>query len=147
MIFKLAVEGTPDVSSGYKPGLTALGNNSLKISVSDKAKINGSLDIDNCTAAMYPEANRWDYAVSYDSEVFFIEVHSANTREVRVMFKKLEWLKNWLRNRAPLINKLTAKKNAYIWIQSKNFQIPKTSPQYRAAKSAGLLPLRKLELL
>ncbi len=146
MSFRQAVETTPDVANGYRSGLTALGGYSVKVSVSDTTKIQGSLDIDSCTRARYPNANRWDYALSYRSEVFYVEVHSANTREVKKMLKKFEWLKYWLRTKAPEISKLTAKHNAFIWIQSNNVQIPKTSPQYRAAKGKGLLPVSRLEL-
>ena len=144
--FKLAVEATPDVSTGYRAGLTALGAYSNRIEVSDTTKLQGSLDIDLCTTAKYPNENRWDYAFAYNEQVFFVEVHSANTSEVKTMLKKLQWLKDWLHLKAPEINKLKAKSDAFIWIQSKDFQIPKGMPQYRLAKTNGILPLRKLEL-
>ena len=146
MTFQQAVAATPDISNGYKAGLTALGAYSNRVDVSDTTKLQGSVDIDSCTTAKYPNANRWDYALAYKSEVFFVEVHSANTSEVRTMLRKLQWLKDWLNSQAPQVNNLKAKNNPFIWIQSKNFQIPKTSPQYLAAKGKGILPLRKLQL-
>jgi hypothetical protein len=147
MTFKQAVEATPDIATGYKAGLTAFGAYSNRVGVSDTTKLQGSVDIDTCTTAKYPNDNRWDYAFAYKAEVFFVEVHSANTSEVRTMLRKLQWLKDWLHHEAPEINKLKAKSsNPFVWVQSKNFQIPKSSPQYFAAKSKGLLPVRKLEL-
>lgn len=145
--FRQAVEATPDVALGFRTGLTALGVHSSKVSVSDTSLLEGSVDIDNCTTAAYPNSNRWDYAFAYKGEVFFIEVHSANTREVRAVLKKLAWLKDWLHQKASEINKLKAKTQLpFYWIQSKGFAIPKTSPQFRAAEGAGLKPIAKLHL-
>lgn len=143
--FQKAVEATPDVATGYKAGLSALGTHASKISVASTSLIEGSVDIDSCTTAKYPNANRWDYVFAYHGKAYFIEVHSANTSEVRTVLSKLQWLKNWLHNHATEINKLKAK-NSFYWIQSKGFAIPKTSPQYRAASMAGLKPIAKLKL-
>lgn len=145
--FKQAVEATPDVATGFQVGLTALGVYSSKVSVSVTKDLQGSIDIDTLTTAKYPNSNRWDYAFSYKGEVFFIEVHSATSSEVRTVLRKLQWLKDWLQSKAPEINKMSAKKTApFYWIQSKGFAIPKTSPQYRAAESAGLKPIARLTL-
>jgi len=145
--FEDVVKATPDVASGFQTGLMALGRYKSKVFVADTRLIEGSIDIDSCTTQKYPNANRWDYAFAYNKEVFFIEVHSANTREVKIVLKKFQWLKNWLTQKAPEINKLKAKsKPPFYWIQSKGFAIIKTSPQYRLAESAGLKPVAKLEL-
>jgi hypothetical protein len=147
MTFKEAVEATSDVATCYKQGLSAFGAYSNRIEVLDTMKLQGSVDIDLCTMTKYPNDNRWDYAFAYKGEVFFVEVHSANTSEVKTMLRKLQWLKDWLNLEAPEINKLKAKSAVpFVWIQSKNFQIPKSSPQYFAAKSKGLIPLRRLKL-
>ena len=145
--FKQAVEATPDVATGFRKGLTALGTYSSKISVSDTKHLQGSVDIDKSTTAKYPNSNRWDYALAYKGEIFFIEVHSANSSEVRTVLRKLQWLKDWLHQEAPKINELKAKNQSpFYWIQSKGFAIPKTSPQYRAAEGVGLKPIVKLNL-
>lgn len=147
MTFKQAIEATPHVATGFRIGLTALGAHSSKISVSNTHHLQGSLDIDTFTTSRYPNSNRWDYAFAYKGEAFFIEVHSANSSEVRTVLRKLQWLKDWLNQHAPEINKLKAKKlPPFYWIQSKGFAIPKTSPQYRAAEGAGLKPISKLNL-
>jgi hypothetical protein len=144
--FKDAVAATPDIETGYRAGLQALGEHSKRIVVSDTAKLYGSVDIDTCTQTKYPNSARWDYAIAYNDEVFFVEVHSAHTKEVAEVVKKLEWLQGWLRQHAPEIEKLKAKKNPFVWIQSKNFQIPKMTPQYRLAVSKNILPKKTLIL-
>lgn len=146
-IFEEAVKATPHVQNGYKPGLQALSKYSTKIEAKDTAKCEGSLDIDACTVHLFPVANRWDYALCYDSEVYFVEVHSANTSEVSVILRKLQWLKDRLHNHAPQINKLKAKSGpVYYWIQSGNFNIPKNAPQLRIAAEKGIRPIAKLKL-
>lgn len=145
--FEEAVSATPHVQSCYKAGLQALGKHSEKVEVKDGAKCEGSLDIDVCTMHLFPDANRWDYALCYDSEVHFVEVHSANTSEVAVVLRKLQWLKDWLHNHAPKINKLKITRGpAFYWIQSGNFNIPKNAPQLRIAAQKGIKPISKLKL-
>lgn len=147
MSFRQAVEATPDIASGFKEGLKAMGDYSKKVSVANTSLIEGSVDIDSCTSKKYPSANRWDYAFSYHKEVFFVEVHTANTREVDTVLRKLQWLKDWLNNDAPEMNKLKASTlPPFYWIQSKGFAIPKTSSQYRRVISQGLKPINKLVL-
>jgi len=147
MSFKQAVEATPDVATGFRTGLVALGIYRSKVFVSDTRLLQGSVDIDTCTAEKYPNSNRWDYAFAYKGETFFIEIHTANTREVKTVLQKFHWLKDWLIREAPEINKLKSKTRLpFYWIQSKGFAIPKTSPQYRAAESVGLKPVSVLRL-
>jgi hypothetical protein len=144
--FAKVVAETPDVCTCYQKGLQALGKYSKKIDLEDTSKCEGSLDIDACTTKKYPNDSRWDYALSYNNEVFFVEVHSANTNEVQAVLKKLQWLKDWLRLKAPAINQLKAKKEPFCWIQSSKFSIPKQSQQYRQIVQAGLKPIPKLTL-
>jgi hypothetical protein len=144
--FKLAVESTPDIANCYQTGLKGLGVHSHKIELSENDLCSGSVDIDTCTKAKYPQSNRWDYALCYKKEVFFVEVHGAKTDEVNKMLKKLQWLKDWLNKEAPEINKLKAKQSPFIWIQSKGCRILTSSVQYRKAIDAGIKPMPKLVL-
>ena len=91
LTFREAVKATPDVATGYQEGVNAFGKYADKIKVPEPEKIDGSLDIDATTVKLYPDNNRWDYALCYDGEVFYIEVHSAITSEVSRMIKKLQW--------------------------------------------------------
>jgi hypothetical protein len=146
--FKSAVEKTPDVSNAYCIGLQAFKKvEKQKIDLGDPPRCEGSIDIDTATRKKYPQANRWDYCFSYKGEVFFVEVHSANTGEVSTVLRKLQWLRNWLNNEAPLINALKATSvPAFYWIQSSSFNILPNSAQYRQAVQANLKPVGKLSL-
>ncbi|MDP3914855.1 MAG: hypothetical protein Q8R96_14070 [Bacteroidota bacterium] len=147
LTFKQAVEATEEIATGFRSGLTAFGKYSNKIEVRDTTLIQGSVEIDECTKHLYPNDNRWDYVFAYNSEVYFIEVHSANSGEVRTVILKLKWLMQWLNEKAPEIKKMKVKnRTPYYWVQSKNFQIPKNSPQYRMAAKVGLMPIPKLIL-
>lgn len=142
LAFKEAIESTPDVASGYREGLEAFGEYKSKIKVPDLDKLDGSLDIDATTVRIYPTDNRWDYALCYDNEVFYIEIHSAITSEVSKMIKKLQWLKTWLTTKAPEINKLTTKtRQPYYWVQSSKCDIPKHMPQYKTVVQNKILPM------
>jgi tetrahydrodipicolinate N-succinyltransferase len=142
--FKKAVENTPDIANCYQSGLQGLGKHSSKIELTETTKCSGSVDIDACTTAKYPQSNRWDYALCYKLEVFFVEVHTANTTEVSTVLKKLQWLKDWLNQEAPEINKLKAKEQPYVWVQSKGFQI--RDSKVRQIVAAGIRPIPKLVL-
>jgi hypothetical protein len=111
--FKQAVEDTPEIKDCYQNGLKALGKYSNKIELSDTTKCEGSVEIDECVKYIYPQENRWDYTFSYRGEVYFIEVHSADTSEVKVVLKKLQWLKDWLNSKAPELDKIKAKSKAF----------------------------------
>lgn len=148
--FKQAVEATPEVKDCYNEGKLAIPNKERnKVELSDSRKCGGSLFIDQSLIdqGLYPNDNRWDYAIDYDGEVFFFEVHTANTREVSTVLKKLEWLKNWLVTKAPEINALKAKsKTPFYWVQSNGYSILPNSSQERAVIQKGLKPISKLVL-
>jgi hypothetical protein len=146
MTFENAVKATPDIATGFRTGLTALlDKDKAKIGVSNTRLLDGSVDIDTCTKSQYPNDNRWDYALAYNKEVYFVEVHTANTGQVDTVLKKLKWLKGWLNNKAPNINELKAP-IPYYWIQSERFAILKQSPQYRRIAQAKLKPIPRLSL-
>lgn len=145
MTFEEIIRQTPDVATGYMSGLGALKRSDRpKINVSDNRLLGGSVNIDGCTVGRYPEDNRWDYVFDYNDRFFFVEVHPANTSEVRVVLNKLAWLENWLRTQAPLLDKRQAK--TYHWIQSGRFDIPKSSREFRLVSEKGLKPKPRLQL-
>lgn len=144
MTFKEAVQQTPQVANAYQVGLTAFGSYSGKVVVPDNSLVHGSIDIDAATCSLYPNENRWDYAFDYNGEVFFIEVHSAYTSETSTVLQKLEWLKLWLKENAPKIDKLKSKTlPPYYWVQSKRYALPHHMPQYRQVMSAKLIPIKE----
>ena len=114
--FRKAVEGTPDVANGYCSGLQALENvDKGAVKLKGKRKADGSLNIDKETKCLYPNDSRWDYAIGYDDKVFFVEVHPANTSNISEMAKKKEWLKQWLKSKAPLLEALPSGNPRFLW--------------------------------
>lgn len=134
--FRLAVESTSQISDGYLTGLRALGNNSTKITVDNSRLLNGSVDIDSCVKYIYPEDNRWDYAIGYDNAAYFIEIHPAETSAVSTMIAKVAWLKQWLKTEAPLLDKIKSSQNTFQWVPSGRNAIAKNSREaFRLSKS------------
>ncbi len=146
--FKQAIDETPDVKGYHMPGKQAiLKGEKDKVDIHDNSKCGGSLFIDDSLIKQkkYPNDNRWDYAIDYNGEVYFFEIHTANSGEVSTVIKKLDWLINWLKTQAPEISKLKATK-PYYWIQSGGYNIPINSKYERAASQRGIKPISKLVL-
>lgn len=147
MTFQKAVYSTPEIKSCMQSGLRALGANSKKVTLLNTSLCEGSITIDRCLSEKYPQDNRWDYCFSYEGAAFFVEVHSAITSEVGIVINKLNWLKKWLKENAPELDKLKAKDSTpYYWIQASGFNILPQSRQYRAAIQAGIKPISNLKL-
>lgn len=143
--FKTAVEKTTHIKNAYQNGLQALGMNSKKIVLKNACE--GSVNIDKAVETIYPDSNRWDYCFSHDGEVFFVEVHPANTSDISKVIKKLMWLKAWLKNHAPEIDKLKAtSQHPFYWIQTTGYHILKGSPQHRKLVENGINPVSRLSL-
>lgn len=141
-LFKEAIETIPEVKSGFRNGLQALGANAQVVEASDTRKLNGSVDIDTCTKALYPSASRWDYAIGYEAKAYFLEVHPANTSNVDEMLKKVEWLTNWLKEKAPALKRIAAS-NSFYWVPSGRCKILAHSSQKRklAQKHVLITPI------
>lgn len=141
---KKAIEKTACVAGQYKTGLHAIQSNMRqKFIVPDVKKIGGSLDIDTSVKTMYPEDHRWDYAVEYDNEVFFIEIHPAITSEITTVLAKLEWLKKWLNEQAPEIKALRpSQKQAYYWVYTNRYAIAPTSSYLKQLATKKIVPIK-----
>lgn len=144
--FKTVVEQNPEIRLCYQSGLQALGSDSNKVTLADTRLCDGSVFLDKCLEETYANASRWDYAVAYNGLVVFMEVHPAETNEVKVMLQKLEWLKKWLRDQAPRIEDMRDKERPFYWIASGRSNLLKGSPQYRRAAEARLLPVSQIKL-
>lgn len=117
--FQQAVEQTPEVRNGYCIGIKAVKNlERPKIKINKPLLLDGSLDIDKSVKMLYPRSARWDYAISYEGRVCFLEVHPAYDGEIKKMIEKLNWLKDWLRTKAPLMASLPKYEIPYCWIPS-----------------------------
>jgi hypothetical protein len=114
--------------SFLQSGLDAL-ENSHRPKIQNVPRDTKSFDIDKHFKEDCPNANRWDYAIFIPSQkrIVFVEHHSAHTTEVSVMGKKIEWLRTKIESDVCL----KSYKLEFHWIQSKDFKIQKSSPQYR----------------
>ena len=144
-LFRQAVESVPEIQAGFRNGLQALGANAKAVKTEDTRKLEGSVDIDACTKALYPEDSRWDYAIGYDAEAYFLEVHPANTSNVDDMVKKAEWLTNWLKEKAPALKRM-ASSNTFYWVPSGKYNILPHAPQSRrlAQKHVRIVSILRL---
>jgi len=146
--FRQAVTLTPEVQNCFCTGKAAIPNrDQSKIELTNSRKCGGSLFIDQCLIdqRLYPNANRWDYAIDYNGEVYFVEIHTASSSEVSTVLNKLTWLKDWLNNKAPEINALKSR-TPFYWIQSNGYHILPNSSHERAVLQKGIKPISKLVL-
>lgn len=144
--FAEAVRASSGIANCYQRGLQALVDSHCQQIVSkDTRLLHGSVSLDACLQADFPNDNRWDYALGYAGRAYFVEVHPASPSEVKAVLKKLEWLKAWLQKNAPDLESIKAK-NAFYWLASDKVDIPSTTREYKQAAQAGLVPARRLQL-
>lgn len=142
--FCKAVNNCPSIKTNLCPGLKALGSNSKYITSHNKKKLEGSVDIDTATIQSHQGECRWDYAIGYDRRVYFVEVHPANTSNIKEVIKKKEWLSTWLREEAQSLDALP--KDGFYWIHSGKNAILRTSPQARTLAQSHITLKNHLHL-
>lgn len=140
--FKSAVMATPAVSSHYKRGLQGLRPvDRERISTQNPQRLSGSVNLD--AAIDQPNNPVWDYGVGYrpsgahshHDDVYWVEVHPANSRHVNDVIAKLNWLKEWLKRDAPRLRLLGA---TFVWVASGAVALPPKSPKRRVIASYGI---------
>ncbi len=145
--FRKEIDKIPEIRGCFMAGLQALErDHSKKVRDYKNDKLEGSLDLDQCVKSIYPNSNRWDYIIGYNSKALFVEVHSAQTGEVTTMIKKLNWLKDWLNTKAPGLKKIKDKQTPFIWLSSSKVDIPRYSSEYKRLAAAGIIPKSHLSL-
>lgn len=75
-----------------------------------------------------------------------MEIHPAFTGEVPKMIAKLNWLKLWLKAKAPKIDTLPKSAPAYHWVQSGKSAILPHSREAKLLAKYGLKPKPVLRL-
>lgn len=143
--FEEAIRSIPALKDGYKTGLGALGVNSYKVEVKNPRLLDGSIDVDKATVNLYPEDSRWDYAIGYKNEVYYMEVHPACTSEVGTVIAKKKWLMQWIKNEASALGNLK-QNSVFYWIQTANNTILKNSRQERLLAQNGIRVMKVLKL-
>ncbi|WP_448529522.1 hypothetical protein [Raineya sp.] len=131
--FKDIVQKIEVLKNCYQNGLQALGNHSVSIQVENTRLCEGSIDLDNCLKEIYPSENRWDYVVGYENKSYFIEVHPADTSDVKVIIKKAEWLKKLLDNEAKNLKAISHQ--VFYWIATSGVKLKGNKYQKQLAQS------------
>lgn len=135
-----AAETIPYVQGKSKPGLQAIVSKERGYFRPTQPRLlTQSINLDECAKKDFPTSSRWDYIVEYDGKVHFVEIHPANTRDVPVVLKKLDWLQKWLNNDGRAIKKLAAP-HSFHWVATRKYAILKDSKQYKQLALRGLLP-------
>ncbi len=128
-----------------QPGLRALGPYSALIVAENPTEFQGSVDLDACLRAQYPQDSRWDYAFGFRDRLYYVEVHHVSDSEVSVVIAKYQWLKDW-QNRQPHPAALKTN-SSYHWVSSGRGVLTKNSRYVRALTQAGLAyPPKRLQL-
>lgn len=136
MNFADAVRGTPEIAEFLEAGLQALGAHSRKIIVNSTRDLEGSVNIESCVRSS--NGRRWDYVFGYKKHTYYVEVHPANTGEVRVVIEKLDWLKQWRKRSAPSLEE-AQHSSTYHWVSSGKTAITKMSKYSRMLVKNGIL--------
>ena len=158
MTFEDAVQAAPHpVNEAYRPGKQALENRHRnRVSCRDSRRLTGSIDLDAALAQQpgYASEPRWDYGLGYipsrgPEQAVWVEVHSATTKEVSPVLKKLCRLQDWLNTEAEQLRQLTILADSgirFVWIASSGDKINRNSRQYRQLSQSGIQLLSHLKL-
>lgn len=138
MSFAKAVQDTPEIAACLQAGLQSLGANSQKVTIKSPRDLAGSVNIDVCVAALYPNDHRWDYLFGYKAHFYYVEVHPGTTGEVKIVIAKLHWLKQWHRHSAPSLEDCQDQ-STYHWIASGKVAITKNSKYSRQLAQNGIV--------
>ncbi|MFZ4573770.1 MAG: hypothetical protein ACOYN0_05190 [Phycisphaerales bacterium] len=140
--FAAAVDDCRTLAKWRRPGLRAIKRQDQdRVAAARPRQLSGSVDIDDALMQAHPRDPRWDYAVGCSAPsgsgdvVHWIEVHPCNDGEVRVVERKLAWLKSWLKLNAPALTALPAE---YRWVSSGPTGLSPGSPSRRRLAQAGL---------
>jgi hypothetical protein len=142
VIFKKAVRVTPHLENAWWPGLQAMRTQDRPhVAAQDPNRLKGSVDVDGALQAQQPTANRWDFAIAYRHEnrqkdcVYWVEIHTANDKEVKVVLKKLRWLRQWLNDGGALLKQF---ERDFIWVSSGPTSFTLTTPYLKQFAELGL---------
>ena len=90
---------------------------------------------------LMPQSNRWDFGIAFQHSdrnkevVYWVEFHTANDSQVKVVIKKTEWLLEWLKNQG---KPLAGFEKEIVWVSSGVTTFTRSSPQKKLMAQAGL---------
>ena len=73
-------------------------------------------------------------------------MHPASTSDVDTVIKKLTWLKEWLKNKAPQINKLQKGNQPYTWVPTDGYAILSSGSYAKKLAVNGIAVSNSLKL-
>jgi hypothetical protein len=142
LTFKRAVKATPHLANAWVEGLGALrARDRPHVAPEDTRLLKGSADVDSALQACQPNEHRWDFAIGYrhtnrqEDCVYWVEIHTANDKEVKVVLAKLRWLRGWLAEDGKLLDDF---ERDFIWVSSGPTAFTPDSPQVKQLAQRGL---------
>lgn len=124
------------------PGLGALrAQDRPHVAPEDPRLLQGSADIDSALQILEPQAHRWDFAIGYRHTnrkrdcLYWVEIHTANDKEVAVVLDKLRWLRTWLEGDGKLLNQF---ERDFVWVASGATTFTLGSPKLKQFAQLGL---------
>lgn len=133
---------TPHLANAWMPGLGALrAQDRRHVDSEDPRRLRGSADVDSALQAHQPNAHRWDFAIGYrhanrtEDCVYWVEIHTANDKETRVVLNKLRWLREWLAGDGTLLKYF---ERDFIWVSSGATSFTLGAPQVKQFAQLGL---------
>jgi hypothetical protein len=140
--FKKAVGQTPHLAGAWKSGLGALrGRDRRHVAPEDPRLLRGSADVDSAVQPHQPNAHRWDFAIGFRHTdrsqdcVYWVEVHTGNNKEVKVVLEKLRWLRAWLTGDGIHLSRF---ERDFIWVSSGATSFTLGAPQLKQFAQLGL---------
>jgi hypothetical protein len=141
MRFREAVEAVPELETFFKKGLHALTEaDRNRIHCSKPRNLAGSINVDVALREALPHDPRWDYGIGYRTRTsreraIWVEVHPASSQSINDILTKLNWLQQWLSNKATDLREIT---DRFIWISSGKVALTPGSPQRKRIAAAGI---------
>lgn len=142
MNFRRAVERVPDLRGALRPGLKALrAQDRPHVAPEDPRRLRGSVDVDAALRPRHPHAHRWDFAIGYRHSnlnrdfIYWVEMHTATDRQVKVVLEKLSWLKGWLAGDGC---ELRTPDSEFVWVSSGATTFTLSAPQRKEFAQSGL---------
>lgn len=115
-------------------GLNALTSADKRhVKVPNTSLIKGSLALDNAAKQDMPDNYRWDYAIDYNGNVYFLEIHPASTSEIGTMINKVDGLLQWLKAIDADLITLPPVNRKFYWVSSGKTDL-RIIPNSRQAK-------------
>jgi hypothetical protein len=150
--FAAAIDATPHLQGQLKAGLQALpARDHANLATSNPRRLVGSVFVDDALKTVYPQANRWDYAIATVDDkgketVHWVEVHGAqNETDAKELIRKRKWLETWWSGDGRQIAALKPRVIVYL-SSSGSVGLSKLTPVYRQLAELGMLPKGRYSL-